>query len=208
MWLGLAVAGACALRGDPVGNLGLRAGRLGAGRIVVLVAGFALLSTAAHWTLVALSVRETGTLAHLDQVVASAQERSMLLALFALGIGPGVAEEVFFRGLVQGSLARVLPTALAVLGAAGVFGLAHGDPVQGPVTALLALYLGAVAAAARSIRPAMACHVTNNLLAVLSAPLGIGLASVGTPAILALVGASAGCLALGLRGLRRRTADR
>jgi membrane protease YdiL (CAAX protease family) len=85
-----------------------------------------------------------------------------------------------------------------------LFGAAHMDAVQGPMAALLGLYLGAITEWTGSIRPAIACHVANNLFGTFAPVL---LPFSPSPASRAVsVAVSVAGLALGVRWIRRRLA--
>ena len=88
--------------------------------------------------------------------------RALLLTIFAVGIAPGVCEELLFRGLLQRGLVRRCGAPAAVGIGALVFGAMHLEWVQGSAATLLGLYLGAVAFRAGSVRPAIFCHCCNN----------------------------------------------
>jgi hypothetical protein len=96
----------------------------------------------------------------------------------------------------------------AVLIAAAVFGALHADPVHSFAAFVLGLYLGAVVELTRSLRVSILCHITNNLVWVLTAAYGVAMESAGPGAVvgLALCGAFAGALGLGVafRGRRLR----
>src|SRR5262249_8081529 len=119
-------------------------------------------------------LRQDGVLAQLDQALAGLRGRELWLALFCVGIAPGVAEELLCRGLVQRGLASRLGPALAIPLAALAFGALHADLVHAAFPGALGLYLGVVAQLARSVRVAIACHATNNVLAVMLAALWPG----------------------------------
>ena len=62
-----------------------------------------------------------------------------------LAIMAGTAEEIFFRGVVQVGLARILPQSLALVLASLAFGLAHFlTPTYAFLAGLAGMYLGAV----------------------------------------------------------------
>jgi membrane protease YdiL (CAAX protease family) len=163
---------------------GMRARRLGLGRSVLdrrslaaLALGTVALSHAVDAAIHLVGATDIGTLAELDHVLANMTAAELPLALAGLALAPGLAEELFFRGLVQrGIAARLGPglaaTALAVGTAALFFALAHFDPVQSPGALALGVYLGVVAWLAGSTRAAMLCHVLNNAVAVMGAYLG------------------------------------
>jgi membrane protease YdiL (CAAX protease family) len=92
-----------------------------------------------------------------------------VLVLIGVGLAPGIAEELFCRGLVQRALVAPLGAPAAVTLGAILFGALHVDPVHAAFAALLGLYLGALCQLAGSVRAAIACHTANNLCAVVLA---------------------------------------
>jgi len=206
----VAVGGAVLLPGRSLGaRLGLGPGRLGAGRGALALVGFLALSHALHGAVVALGLLEGTTLAEIDQVVREASPVHPGLVWLAMALGPAVGEELLFRGFLLRLLASRWSGALAVLGSAAAFGVAHLDWVHGAAAFLLGGYLGALTQRAGSLRPALLCHVTNNSLAVAgSAGLMPELGTLGAAwqiaAALALAG---GALAFLLREPRLQAAE-
>jgi membrane protease YdiL (CAAX protease family) len=195
VWGCLAVAIACVLRGGSVSSRpGLDPGRLRASSIAVLAGGLLALSFGLSALLGCLELRDVGALGEVNRIVEETRGPSMALALLALGVAPGIAEEILFRGLVQQTVTRQLGRRIGILVAAALFAVAHADPVQSSVALLLGLYLGAVAALAGSIRAAMACHVVNNLAATSAARLG----GVPLPGDLPAIPTAAAALGIGL----------
>jgi membrane protease YdiL (CAAX protease family) len=173
LWLCLAAGLAKRFgEGSVADRLGLGPGRLGLPACLALIVGFVAFSNALSALLVLGELRDRGSLAEIDALLRAVEGPGLLLALVALGIAPGIGEELLFRGFVQrGMTARFGPAAGIAAGALA-FGLAHFDPVHTAAAALLGLYLGAVAHLAGSTRLAMACHVANNSLGVLAGELG------------------------------------
>jgi membrane protease YdiL (CAAX protease family) len=182
IFLALLALGGAALSPAPLGErLGLRRGRLASGSLAALIMGTVALSAALDSTLDVTGWRERSALPEFDAQLAGARGRSLQLALLAFGVVPGVAEELLCRGLIQRGLeARVGPAA-AIAATALLFGALHIDPVHAVSAAVLGLYLGVVCWLAASVRAAIACHVVNNLVAVVSVAYGIG-----APAALAI----------------------
>ncbi len=84
------------------------------------------------------------------------------LLLVALGaVLVPIGEELLFRGLLQGWLRR-FGTAVAVVVAAAVFGVAHGFNVVLPAAIVLGVLLGIVRERSGSIWPAVVGHAVNN----------------------------------------------
>jgi membrane protease YdiL (CAAX protease family) len=80
------------------------------------------------------------------------QPLKAMLGSAAMGLAPGIGEEIAFRGVLQTVLARRLSTPQAIVVQAILFGLAH--PSSGPyilVTGLLGLLLGTIYAATQNL---------------------------------------------------------
>ena len=169
LFLGLlAIAGATLSAGPVRERLGLRRGRLTAGRLALLVLGTVALSHALDAVIDLAQLGERGSLAELEATLVGVRGRAFWLALLGLGLAPGVAEELLCRGLVQRGLVPSVGGPAAVALAALFFGALHADPVHSVFAAALGLYLGLLSHVAGSVRPAIACHAANNLCAVLT----------------------------------------
>jgi uncharacterized protein len=101
-----------------------------------------------------------------DQMQRSSLGLFVLAAAIIAGLAP-VAEELFFRGYLQTRLRKRWGSVVAIIISAAAFGLFHMDPIQSIFAAAMGLALGYVAERSGSIRPAIAGHVFNNLVAVL-----------------------------------------
>lgn len=200
--------GFAAAPGIPLGaRLGLGPGRLPAIGVVAVAAGTLALSLAADSVISALGLRETGTLGQLDRTLAGARGAPLAFAFLALALAPACAEELCFRGWIQGGLARWLPplpgrAALSVGVAAFAFALVHADAVHSTATFALGLYLGCVAWIAGSIRPAVACHLANNAVALLGTAFGLDPRVPVVPALVLGLGLGGAGLAVALRTRR------
>lgn len=171
--LGLvALCGALLVR-RPVGDtLALARGQLSAKSVTALVIGTAGISHLLDWTTRSLGIREQGALEIIEGALAGASGWTLLLCLVGVAIAPGIGEELLFRGLLMRSLARRAGVAAGIITSAVLFGAVHADLTQGCAAAVLGLYLGAAAIASGSTRTSTACHVANNLAAVLAAAWG------------------------------------
>ena len=207
VWVCIALALASLPRsGSVAGRLGLGPGRLRTSSVVLLALGLLALSGGLSALLVALQLHDLGTLGEARRLVAATRGPSVLLALLSVGVAPGIAEEILFRGLVQRGITRHLGR-LAGLGVgAALFAVAHADPIQSSAALLLGLYLGVVADLDASVRAAIACHVVNNLAATIAARLG-GVPVPDEPLVAALLMVGAGAFLL-LRVWRRERPSR
>jgi hypothetical protein len=92
----------------------------------------------------------------------------LILVVAVVAFVPGIVEELFFRGLIQGSLAkRVTPVGAALI-AGVVFGLYHFNPFAVVPLMGLGCYFGLLRLRSNSIVVAMTAHFVNNALAVLA----------------------------------------
>lgn len=103
-----------------------------------------------------------------------------MLALCVLAVLPGFCEELFFRGALQNVLrSRPMSAHLAVWTAAICFSLLHAQPIGMIPRALLGAGFGYVALWSGSLWTAIACHMLNNALVVLTYQTGMNSDSVG-----------------------------
>lgn len=75
-----------------------------------------------------------------------------------------IAEDLVFRGIIQGELRRVLPAWAAVLLQGVIFALVHGDPIQISYVIIPAIILGTVYEWTKSIYVPIALHMLFNFL--------------------------------------------
>jgi membrane protease YdiL (CAAX protease family) len=93
----------------------------------------------------------------------------VLLLVLIVGVGAPIAEEVFYRGLFQGALLkRGIRPVFAIAINATVFGLSHGQLLQLPALVLFGAVAGTLAHRAGRLGPAIAAHITFNLVTVIS----------------------------------------
>lgn len=105
------------------------------------------------------------TFGALDQLADLGRAGPFALMFLLMAVGPGVSEELIFRGLLQRSIERRW---LAILVSALAFSFAHVDPHHVAGVLPIGFYLAWVAARSDSTWVTMAAHVVNNGVAVLS----------------------------------------
>lgn len=200
--LGLLAFGPVFLMGrSPVERLGLGRGRIDPLSAALLVAGTWGIAWVLEVALLAAGV-EAGEFLH--ETVAFARAHPVA-AVSMMTIGPAFCEELLYRGFVQRGLSAVWDPARAILLPAVIFGIAHFDPLQTPVAALLGAWFGYLAWRAGSIRIAIVGHLFNNALAsgmLAAGMIDFELGSLLSAPYLATVVASGVCLGLGVRRLR------
>lgn len=120
------------------------------------------------------------------------------LALCVIAILPGLCEELFFRGALQNLLqSRPLSVHAAIWITAVVFSAMHMQPVGLIARTLLGAGFGYIALWSGSLWTAIACHMLNNALVVITRQAGADIECIGlsTPALSL---ASAALTAVGL----------
>lgn len=141
--------------------------RIDAGAFVIGVvgtvpplAGMALL-TRLNWAPIRRLLREV------EQTIAPLFRGCSLIDFALIAVAAGFAEELFFRGAVQGLAVRWagLPLGLAI--ASALFGLAHLiTPTYAVIAAAIGLYLGALYAATGNLLVPIVIHALYDFLAL------------------------------------------
>lgn len=113
----------------------------------------------------ALINRLTGSPATSEMLPSGGPE--LLMQFLALCVMPAIAEELLFRGALQG-LMRPCGSAAAIFAPALLFGVLHLDLAQGLTAFACGVFLGWLAERSGSILPGMLLHLVNNTLAFLT----------------------------------------
>lgn len=124
-------------------------------------------------------------------------------AVLVIGLGPGIGEELLFRGYIQTRLRRRWGPGWAIFCTSLMFGVMHFDPVQGTFAMGVGLFLGYLTERTGSLWPAIVCHTVNNMVSTLEVGLG-GPEIEGALANAITVVASILVVALSVAYLRRR----
>lgn len=103
----------------------------------------------------------------LNRIMGSFGGSRLPLVVLLIALIPGVVEELLFRGYVQTRLLARLPAAGAILISSVLFAIAHMDPIHSLLVLPLGIWMGVVAWQAKSILPAMLCHIVNNSVSIL-----------------------------------------
>ncbi len=160
----LVVAAATQLSDTPA-RIRLRLGRapLSPGILAAAAGAMLLLSHGLDNLVQLLRFSGYGTHGLFVQHFREATPAQLVVAVLVIAVAAGTVEEILFRGYVQTRLSRRWGPGPAVIVTSALFGAAHFDPVQGSAAVFLGLYLGAITEWAGSIRPAIFCHIVNNL---------------------------------------------
>jgi membrane protease YdiL (CAAX protease family) len=102
-----------------------------------------------------------------ELILAIVKDAPWVLAIFVVGVTPGICEEVFCRGFLGQGLSGRYRTVAVVGIVSFLFGCLHADPQQGVGAMCLGLAIHFAYVATRSLLVAMVVHFANNSLAVL-----------------------------------------
>lgn len=147
-------------------RLGLRRARVGAWLAAALLPALNIgLSSAWVWLLSAAGVSQT-TQALMDHM-RGAEASALVLGAAYAALGAPVAEELAFRGLLQGWVAERRGAVAASVGAGLLFGLLHlADPVAVLPLMVFGVALGELRRRGGGIGPCLLAHAGNNVLAL------------------------------------------
>ena len=157
---------------DPV-RLRLLPGRETGTQLVTMIVGTLALGQILDSATVLSGLANRGALAVIRRALEGAAGPELFAAVLVIGVLAGSAEEVFFRGYMQGRLRERWSPATAAIVTGVAFGLLHLEWLHALLALLLGLWLGFVTEQAGSALPAVAAHVINNVLfTVLTAAFG------------------------------------
>lgn len=152
-------------------------------------------------------VEHRGELGVIHRAFAGAPLAVTAMALALLGVGAGVGEELFFRGYVQTRLLARWGLWPSVLLSAGLFALAHFDPLHSSFAFAAGALVGWVSARAGTVRVTMVAHVLNNAVSVAAMALARPGERTGTAAAAAEVALGAVMVVACVAGFRRVDPD-
>ncbi|TMB28184.1 MAG: CPBP family intramembrane metalloprotease [Deltaproteobacteria bacterium] len=149
-------------------RLRLRAAGIPASALALFIVGFVALSGSSGALFSLLGVSDQGSLGQLQRILANASPAMLAVSTLVIGLGAGLAEELYFRGYLQTRLSKRWGRWPAILLTAVLFALIHFDRLQSPFAFVAGLAFGWMTERTGSLRPAIAAHVTNNAVSVLA----------------------------------------
>jgi len=173
LWLGLLGVPLLATRlrgGGPRRDLGLRAVAADAPRgLLIGVACQLVLVPLVTLPVFLFSDAEQADLeAPARELTDKAEGAGVLLLVLVVAVMAPIAEEVFFRGMLQRTLARSLPIWPAMLITSVLFGVSHFQALQLPALAAFGLVLSLLTHRSGRLGPAIWAHVGFNATTVVA----------------------------------------
>lgn len=156
-----AALGINALRGAPLAPLEV-------GPALAPALGASALMTAATLVFTSFGARRWAWVQELETAFRRVLGPQDLSTVLFFALSSGVSEELFFRGMLQPALVKMLGSpALGLILATAAFTAAHVPLERGlrywpPFVFVLGFFLGAVTLASGNILPAILCHATIN----------------------------------------------
>lgn len=107
-----------------------------------------------------------GDFEKMQDITGGLVEGNIFVVILVAGIIIPFSEEVIFRGCIFRALNKNMNIVATIIIQAILFGLAHGNLIQGMYTIPLGIILGYVVYRCNSIVPSMIIHMVNNIVAV------------------------------------------
>ena len=196
VFFGTAVTAAALSPVDWRERLRLRPARISAFGVGVHVCGVLAIGFVFGALLTLGVLPESPSLAELTDIVAGLSGWALWAMVLAIGIAPGIAEELLFRGYIQTRFSQRWGAGWGVLWTALLFGVMHLDFIHGTFAFALGIYLGYLTEWTGSIVPAMICHAANNTYQTLATAWGLDVTGDAANVAALLVGALVLCLSI------------
>lgn len=102
----------------------------------------------------------------MNEMMAPLMEGNIVISMIAIGIAAPFVEEFIFRGVIYKTLSKNISIKWTIIIQAVLFGVIHGNLIQGTYATILGVIFGYVTYKTKSLWPAIIIHTLNNLVAV------------------------------------------
>ncbi len=92
---------------------------------------------------------------------------NIFIMVLTIGIVAPFAEEFLFRGVIYRTLSKNISIPVTIIIQGVLFGIYHGNLIQGVYASLLGIIFGFITYKTQSLWPAIIAHMTNNTIAVI-----------------------------------------
>lgn len=139
-------------------------------------------------TLIQISGVFQNSFSEFEELTGGMVTGNILFAILVVGIVVPFVEELLFRGLILNTLSKGFGVVTAIILQGVVFGIYHGNLIQGIYASFLGILYGYVVYKTRSLWTGIIMHMVNNILAVVLPILfGESIATIGL-IVLSVVG--------------------
>jgi len=101
----------------------------------------------------------------MEQILSPLSQGSMVMSIITVGIVAPFTEEFLFRGVIYKTLNKNISIGWTIIIQAILFGVFHGNLIQGTYATFLGIVFGYVTYKTKSLWPAIMMHMVNNTLA-------------------------------------------
>jgi len=103
----------------------------------------------------------------MNEILNPLTEGNLFIMVLTIGIVAPFAEEFLFRGVIYRTLSKNISIPVTIIIQGVLFGIYHGNLIQGVYASLLGIIFGFITHKTQSLWPAIIAHMTNNTIAVI-----------------------------------------
>lgn len=100
-----------------------------------------------------------------EEITITIVQGSIFMTILVVGILVPFAEEFLFRGVIQKTFSKNMSIKAAIIIQGVLFGIYHGNLIQGLYATFLGILFGYITYKSKSIYPAVIMHMVNNSIA-------------------------------------------
>lgn len=104
---------------------------------------------------------------YMEEILSPLGSGSVIMSIITIGIVAPFAEEFLFRGIIYNTLKKKISIKWTIIIQAVLFGIFHGNLIQGSYATLLGIVFGYITYKTKSLWPAVIIHMVNNLIATM-----------------------------------------
>lgn len=103
----------------------------------------------------------------MNEILNPLTKGNLFIMVLTIGIVAPFAEEFLFRGVIYRTLSKNISIPVTIIIQGILFGIYHGNLIQGVYASLLGIIFGFITHKTQSLWPAIIAHMTNNTIAVI-----------------------------------------
>jgi membrane protease YdiL (CAAX protease family) len=103
----------------------------------------------------------------MNEILNPLTKGNLFIMILTIGIVVPFAEEFLFRGVIYRTLSKNISIPATIIIQGVLFGIYHGNLIQGAYASLLGIIFGFITYKTQSLWPAIIAHMTNNTIALI-----------------------------------------